>query len=488
MGFFTEIAEQETDLLPVAAAVEPLTAYSREGDTAPQSVSRARKKVKKQPWQEEARKYYDGNPEDVIGIVGTYVDLVSDQAALYPPRVKVRDMGAQWVTVDDPGLQALGSEWRDAETGFQSTLMKNFGVQKLVAGELVHQQVPQGDAFRFRVLSTEQVMADQQFTDENGRKQVLVKLREDAGSRPKIGENVDGFWEWMPHDMMQRAWARSGSFSHTASSPVKRGLRHARRMHQLEQKMFRSIDSRMMTNKVLAVETNPDIKKGEADATAEGYYAAAELSRHDDSSLIGQVPLFMRLINPDKAKLIDLGGEVTAEDIAAYELQARLFAQAVKCPQHVLLEGSGASQRNLNNFMLDEALHGQAVRPLLQDILNDATRLYLQPMVKLFQDNVGLFSGYRADDLRMGFDPMRSTLEDATPEVVMRAWQLGLLDWDEVQRLLGAKGWDLPVGVDPYEHWLIARAPSMVSRGPATSQLIDGWEIGGGSGSTPALT
>jgi hypothetical protein len=472
MGLFTVKKQQG----PVTAAVEAVSTGVESGQ-----LIRGKAKMKPQPWQAEARAMYDGDLEQIVGIVGEYVDLVADLASLHLPKAKVLNERGAWVTSDDEGLQALVAGWVDADTGFQAPLQRDFVAQKLVSGELVQEQVQVGAAVRFRVLSAVQVHWDQQWTNGEGLKCVLVQLRKDAGQAPRKGVTVEGFWEWHPAGRMDRCWTRSGDWSHTASSPLKRGVPHARMIRALRKKMYRAIDSQLMVNKLILIAPNPDIKsKDDPDAFLDGYYAAADLSRRDNDSLVAQVPFVGRVNDPDKAQLFDLGGEVTEADLAAIRHEEEQFAMAVKVPQYVLIEGSGSGTRNLNNWMLDAALQEQAVRPAVADCFRDVTAYYLRPTIVALQEK-GFFPGVDPERVAIGYDPITASIDDAEPEVIFRAYQLGLLPYHEAVGLLGAKGYDF-LGNDEaamYEHWLLTQrlaTPTMPAASPAVASLIGGWD------------
>lgn len=476
MAFFTETVEPEPQVaaVPVIAGAEPLL------PTAEGSAIRGRgSSLSKRPWNVKAREYYY-DPDKALDLAVEFIDLRSQLAGLYCARAKIRDIGNKWVTVEDENLQALADMWRDADTGEQFTLVVDSARELSLVGEGVHQeviQVHEGELprFRYRILGTHQIHErDRAILD--GVEHVLVQLRTDAGPKPRNGAEVPGKWTWASADSTDRLWSR-GSMSHDALSPLAKGMRYLDRMAELEKEHFERTQSNRSLARILLLATNSELKKGDPDPVADGYWAAAEITRRNSDDLMARYPVPFRVHDPGDAQILDLIQRVTKEDIEEYQHLREMFATAMPCPKQALLEGAGASQRNLNNWMLDSALHEQCIHPVLNDVFAGATTAFYRPMVRRMQAN-GLLRGYDAEDLKIGWDPLAPSLADASPETIYRGWQLGLIPEDEANELLGVRGWseeDRP-GVGPYEHWFIAaRSISGMQRGPGPRDLLEGW-------------
>jgi hypothetical protein len=180
---------------------------------------------------------------------------------------------------------------------------------------------------------------------------------------------------------------------------------------------------------------------------------------------------------PDKAQIMDLIDKITQEELNEYQLLREQFATMMPMPKQALLEGAGASQRNLNNWMLDEGLHKQSIHPLLNEIFGSATCAFFRPMIRQLQSR-NFLRGYDPEDLKMWWQPIGRTLADSEPAVIMNAWRLGLISKSEAQELLGTKGWteEERPEVGDYEHWFIAtRSISGMSAGPGARDLLEGW-------------
>lgn len=454
---------------PVVAAGQPLIS----ADNVP--ASQQRTTTEKAPWQDRARRAY-WSETHAIDVAIEFVDLRSNLGALYPAKAKHRDLGNTWVTVDDPALQTLVDQWRNPE-GSQAALIRDIIRERTIVGEYVHRTMTDNNGMpRFQCLSTDQVHDREQWVDGDGTERVLVQLRTSAGQRPRKGEDVEGRWAWVPKEDLVRRFNR-GRMSYDADSPLRHGLRYLDRIMDIEAKMFEAFDSYLMMSKILAVTSDPNLGKDDADPVAASYYGAAKLTREDRANMMGKVPLFMRLQDPGAAQILDLGGEITSEDIESLRFFREQFASAMPAPKQALLEGAGASQRNLNNYMLDEGLHQECVQPAVTEAMDDGTETFLRPTLRRIQETTGMLADYEVEDLAMGWDPIDADLRTAGPDVIMRAYQIGLTDYAETTALLGTRGWsseDRP-GVSDFELYLLNRQPTAVQQGPGVRDLLEGW-------------
>ena len=83
--------------------------------------------------------------------------------------------------------------------------------------------------------------------------------------------------------------------------------------------------------------------------------------------------------------------------------------------------------------------------------------MVLRPLVTELQNEFGLLTEYDADDLRYIWRSQPPSLANQ-PDLILRAWQLGLLDVDEATSLLGTTAPDPSSPL--YQHWLTAASLS----------------------------
>lgn len=467
---------------PVTAAAEPVPVVADAEPVLPSgegvSVHSRRASLSSHSWQERARRYYH-DADNALDLCVEFVDLRSQLAGLYTARAQARS-GTGWVDVEDELVQQVADEWRDHRTGEQSILIRD-GVKELsLVGEAAHQSMPiidgQTARYRARILPSEAVIY-RSTAVVDGEEHVLIKLRSDAGPPPRNGVEVPGQWTWAPTAHLSRMQGDPGRLPLDASSAIQKGLRYLDRMDEIERRNMERTKTNRALSRLLLLSTNPDVKKNEQDPLVASYWAATQITQNSSDDLMRRYPVPMRVNDPDKAQILDLIEKLQAEDIEDYRQARELFASAMPMPKQQLLEGSGAGQRNLNNWMLDKGLHQQAIWPVLGNVLANATQCFFRPMIRQLQ-TVGVLVGYDAEDLRMGWTPIATSLADADPAMIIRAWQVGLLSEDEANEFLGVSGWSTEErpGVSPYEHWYMAsRNASAMTRGPGPRDLLEGW-------------
>jgi len=434
------------------AAVEPVR------QTSSYSGAYGSTNIDQDPWQDQLRMFYD-DPARALGLLGEIVDFYSNGVALYTLGVGIRDMGGQYVPTDDPGLEKVASEWRDADTGMQAPLIKEMERARLLQGEQVHLRRKVGNSMRYQVIHPPQIESQHRYVDENGDAWLPVRYRI-ATEMPRKGVTIPGEIEWHPEAEMARVWCKGVPYTGEATSSLKRILRWLHRLDELDRKMFRSIDSRLMINKMLLLETNEGQRsKTATDDFVDDYLKAAELSRRDGQGSWASAPFVGRVNNPSSAQLLDLGGDITRMDIEAMRWLTEMIAQSVSIPAAALLEGNLSNR--WSDWLLDRQVQKRAFQPEVNELTIEATRVYLHPTMRDLQD-LGLFREYTIEDLRIIGKPPPPSLE-GQPDLVMKAWQLGLIDIDEAERLMGTQAPE--VGTDGYEHWLIAAKLA----GPAAS-------------------
>ena len=408
--------------------------------------------------------FYD-TPEKALGIFGSIVDFYSNGVALFPITVGIRDMNGNIAHVDDPALQKIGAQWRDWETNEQPPLIREIVRARKLGGEYLSLRRRREGSLRYQVLYPPQVDTSRTYHDEEGRPFHGVQYRASAPT-PRPGMQVPGEYEWHLQEDMHRLWQRSVPFTGDATTDTRRLIRWLRRLDELDQKMFRSIDSRLMINKLLLLESNPDHRRGEPDVLVEQYLSAAELSRSETPSRApwASVPFIGRTRNPASAKLIDLGGDINPADITAMKHVIEMIAQSTPIPAAALIEGNLSNR--WSDWLLDRQVQKRAFQPEIEQVTIDGTQCHLRPTVRALQEmDPRAFPDIDVDDLRYVWRPLPPSLE-GQPDLILRAWQLGLIDIDEATQLLGTTS---PTPDTPgYEHWLVAARLA----GPAASNEI----------------
>lgn len=427
------------------AASEPVRSLSGQ----PRSFGKSN--VDDRPWQDRLREFYDDENRG-IGILGQIVDFYANGVALFPISVGIRDMQEQYVHVDDPALQSVGAEWRDIDTDMQAPLIREITVARKLAGEYVMRQVTNSRGQgRFQVLHAPQLDAAQRYTDQFGRPVQGVRFRRDTQT-PARGDQMPGEYEWVLEDDLRRVWQKAIPYTGEATSDLKRILRWLTRIDQLDEKAFRAIDSRLMINKILLLASRPEHERGDNDRFVDDFLNIAELSRHDAGDAAWKsAPFIGRVNDPGDAQLLDLGGDVEQTDLAAMVHYVTMIAQSVSLPAAALVEGTLTNR--YSDFLLDRQIQRRAFEPEIEKITIDGTSTFLRPLIAEMQESFGLFTQYDVSDLRFIWRPVPPSLANQ-PDLILRAWSLGLIDLDEATALMGTSA-PTP-GTDGYSHWQIA--------------------------------
>lgn len=432
-------------LVPVTAASEPVRNLHN------QATAWGRTNVENQKWQDVLRTYYDDDTK-AIGLLGQIVDFYADGVALFPISVGVRDMNGQYPHVDDSALQTVGEGWRDIDTDMQAPLIREIVVARLLAGEYVQRSVTnsRGNG-RFQILHPPQLDMAQRYTDELGNIIQGVRFREQTATPPR-GQQEPGEYEWVMERDLERVWKKSVPYTGDATSSLKRIIRWLHRIDQLDERAFRAIDSRLMVNKMLLLQSRPESERGETDEFVENYLQVAELSRHDAGDAAWKsAPFVGRVNDPAAAQMLDLGGNLEQVDLDAMVHYVMMVAQSVKLPAAALVEGTLTNR--YSDFLLDRQIQRRAFEPQIEEITIDGTGTYLRPLIAEMQQEFGLFTEYDVEDLRFIWRPVPPSLANQ-PDLIIRAWSIGLIDLDEAQQLMGTTA-PTP-GTPGYEHWLVA--------------------------------
>ena len=447
-------------------------------------------------WQDELRDFYS-DPDKAIGIFGAQVDLFANAVALYPIHASIRDMGGQFCRSTDTALNTVVAQWREADTGMQAPLLREMARARQLGGEHGHLKVRMDGRTRFRVVYPPQIDTESRFVDNtqagsDGQPAVRVGIRYRANTtRPPRNVDIPGEYEWVDEEDLKRCWDRDVPFTGEAYTHNKRILRWLRRIDQLDKKNFRAIDSRLMINKLLLLESDPNRSGGKektVDKFTNDYLQATELSRHDTHGQSWAVaPFIARVNSPSEVQLLDLGGDIMATDLEAIREYVRLIADSSNLPTQAILEGAAAGNR-YSDFLLDRQVHKQAFQPEIEAITIDATRLYLRPIVAELQaqdlggDVQGPLDGVNLDEIRVGWSPMPPSLE-GQPDLVFRAWSLGLIGKEEAEFSLGVEGIELPDQIESYEHWQLVAG--RISAAEAGAPLLLGQDGNGDQLRTP---
>lgn len=406
--------------------------------------------------------YYVGR----VGWAGFFVLIKALLGAMCPWWVEVRQ-GRDWVVSPDPRVQALAGLIRPARHDQDAMRYRSLALQARL-GEHAYWVAGSDRGTVFEIGHPRQLQRSTSSADR-----FVVKTRRDA--------RQDGpGWHEYPLANLRRHWVPADDWPDEAKVPLAGALDEMRLYHRLVLSMLRTTGSRMLMNGLLWFET-PEIDEASGDWVPEpdpddanpgsphgddsideivrtfGEQAKQAVEDQTGTDVASQFPFIFG--HPTEPKMIELGRNLTAEDLEALTAVVLAGARGINIPTQFLVGGE-ASTNHWNDAELRRALHERAVFPELK--WNNAfwTDMGLRPLLAASQVGGRLLRDDDPDDYRLACDTSVLEVRSDSLQHLMFAWNAGVARREWLADKIGVPRGDmleLPIDVSDYEAWIVAK-------------------------------
>lgn len=424
------------------------------------------------------RRYDDEGP----GIVGFYLDLKADMAGLCGYRIQFwSTTERRWIWADSTAATAILNDLRgpNGETTPDFVRMQTRELEAV--GEVGLAEVPFGGGVRYRSVALDPGSYVVTQKDRDGNPLMLgFKGSKDAVA-PKPGVNSTDWFE-VPFANVTRIWRPHNRWFDQPYTPLMRSLRDVRRFDNAGRAVHRAVASQLVMAGMMWFEGDEKdltgFVQGNANGAASteqarrlGYlgqaiqklmeYGERHLGDIDEEMMSAASPY--PFVSKTPPQWVDMGRTLDPNLLDVKKDALEDFARDVNIPMSVLVDGQGAAQRLLNEWLQDKAFKQTAVLPDARRTAAGLTVAFLHTRLRALQNSqVGRellsISGELAPvtNFRIWPDDSTITRDDPTITDITDAIKLGAIDTDALVEVLGMEEYRLnrPADVTGYEHWL----------------------------------
>lgn len=364
----------------------------------------------------EQIRWYDENGPSVIGF---YLDLKASMIRLVDYKVQVWDKEeADWVWSENPEVQAIPKKHLlglhneslheiAAKIAREIEAVGEVGFAKIVKDDIVqgYTTVPL-DPGSYEVLES----------DKDGYPlRIAVKMT--RGAKGGRGVDYDSSTDFMVLDTenIHRVFKPHPRWLDEPFTPLVRALPDIRRYDNSGRALHRAIASVLLLARVLWFKgSKNDIArvKGQGHELGHLGHQLAQLTEFSERAITDydeteiQSAMAYPIVSEEPPQLIEIGKVIEPEILEVKKDALGDVARGLNIPMSVLVEGQGAAQRMLNEWLQDKAFKETAIFPLARLVANGLTACFLQPKL----DELG----YEGQAYRIWPDEI--TITDEEPE------------------------------------------------------------------------
>lgn len=448
---------------------------------------------------ETIRQYDENGP----GVVGFYLDLKADVTGLIKMRIQRWNRTTmEWEFHDHPAANAAIHKDLVGVNGERlPDFVRHFAREIEAIGEVGFVAVPAAGGTRYRVVSL-----------DPGSYEVVKKVKGEAtvlgfkGTRntkePKTADDLANADDWFEVNVadVHRIYRPHPRWWYEPYTPLTRSLKDIRRYDNAGRAIHRAIASQLINGGILwfkgsekdlrALPRNGRNSEDGDVSNRLGWLAqqikslidAGERSLVDYDEEEVMSAMFHPVVTDDSPpQYIDVGKPVDQSLMEVKQDALRDFARSVNVPMSVLVEGQGAAQRMLNEWLQDKAFKETAILPDARRVAGALTVAFLHPRLTqmkvrqpgLFTDDDG--NEIAVTDLRIWPDEAELIQEEPSLGDIQSAVELGVLSPEALVAALDAEQYALerPEGITDWDWWLTTRIATTQAAAEVINQNID---------------
>lgn len=357
------------------------------------------------------RKYDEEGP----GIVGFYLDLKADVIGLVDFEVqRWSSQGLDWQWDTHPAASsALANDLVGPNGERLPEFARHYARELEAVGEVGFAPVKTANGTRYRVLPIDPGSYEI-VGKENGQPSVLGFKGSRTAKRPTSPEEAANREDWVeiPVDQIFRIYRPHPKWFAEPYTPLARALIDIRRYENASRALHRAVASQLINGGLLWFKgTANDLKptqganRRRVSNTGEGgrlghlgiqiksIMDAGERSLADYDETEVESAMFHPVVTAEvPPQFIDSGKAVDRDLLDVKQNALEDFARSVNIPMSVLVEGQGAAQRLLNEWLQDKTFKQTSIMPLARRVAAGLTVAFLHPRLReLQQREPGLF-------------------------------------------------------------------------------------------------
>lgn len=419
----------------------------------PGRKSMTRRGTQQYRWQVEISLYVRYGP----GLVGNYVDTVSDKIFKAGVRVEHRKPDGSWEPI--PTGTAFESTCRGVWAAFRNDrqtpeqLLARYSRLNVSVGEgwlVTLPSLQSGNVERHIVHAHELSGWEYPSVDRAGS---VIWLNPWDGIKRRI--------PW-PSPNLIRLWNPVDDDPSLPTSELQRALPHIREFIDLRRRNSNDARSRMTANDILSFGKGTELYEAVADDDPYAGLPKAVVDYLEMADVEFSTPYWERPpiaetvpfpMLGEKPEKVEIGRELDASQVANEEHVIGLIAQSLRVPKLLLTEGPGTAKFE-NEGYLGNSLVDDCVGPIGERICSDLWTAYFRPVLQKVLEVRGRLEGQiPLSQLRLApnLDLIRPKPDQTT--TVLDAWDKGLASRRATEAVLGFEILDIPDDVTDYEFW-----------------------------------
>lgn len=425
--------------------------------------------------------------EEGPGIVGFYLDLKADVTALVDYRIQRWDRVAlEWTWDDHPAASsALATDLLGVNGERIDEFARHFAREMEAVGEVGFAPVEMDGMVRYRTLSLDPGSFEITEKNKDGTAKMLGFKGTRAAKRPAKGQESHD-WIEIPADSVIRILRPHPRWFAEPYTPLARALGDVRRYENATRALHRAVASQLINSGLLWFQgSHKDLVQPNANSgrngrvngqqrlgflgqQIQGLMDAGERALTDYDETQVQSAMFHPIVSEEAPpQFINIGETVDPNLLDLKRDALEDFARDVNIPMSVLVEGQGAAQRLLNEWLQDKSFKQTSIMPDARRVGAGLTVAFLHPRLqRLAEREPRLFlqDGQQIPVTDFRIYPDEASITQDEPEIddIKHAVECGILSPEALIDALDGHRFrlDRPEGITDWDWWRMYHAES----------------------------
>lgn len=404
-------------------------------------------------WQQEIALYVRYGP----GLVGNYVDFVSDKIFQAGVRMEVRQADGSWQPLP------TGTQFEATCRGVWAVFRNDRQTPEQLLARYSRLNVSSGEAYLITLPSLQ----------TGNQERHIAHINELSGWEfPSVDRAGSVIWHnpWdgikrripWPSPNLVRLWNPVDDDPSIPTSELQRALPHIREFIDLRRRNANDARSRMTANDILAFGKGSEIYEATAEDDPYNGLPKAIVDYLEMADVEFSTPYWERPpvaetvpfpMLGEKPEKVEVGRDLDGSQVSNEEHVIGLIAQSLRVPKLLLTEGPGTAKFE-NEGYLGNAAIDDCVGPIGYRICSDIWIAFFRPVLEQVLKVRGHLDGQVSmSQLRLApnLDLIRPKPDQT--QTVLEAWDKGLASRRSAETVLGFEILDIPDDVTDYEFW-----------------------------------